>query len=147
MAKKFTAEELETIDRDWRALFESQTYAFLLVDPSVAQRKAFANGLRAAGAEVVEEAKDGMEALVALKAMEARPVIITELVMPTMDGTKLLKQLRANEKTKDVPVVLVSSEARKTMVIPAIKSGVSGYLKKPCEPKVLIGKLKELGFL
>lgn len=147
MAKKYTPAELESIDEQWRALFGEQEFVYVLVDNSVALRKTLANALQAAGCEAIVEAKDGMEAVMAIKKLEGKPVVITELNLPVMDGVQMLKQLRGAPGTKEIPVILVSAESRKEKIVRAIKHGVTAYLKKPFQPDTLIAKLKELGLL
>lgn len=147
MAKRYTESDLEQIDQQWRALFESQDITYLLVENSIALRKTVFNALQAAGCENIAEAKDGMEAIMALRKLEGRPVIITELNLPTMDGLAMLKQLRSDDATKDIPVILTSAEGRKERIVQAIKYGVQGYIKKPFETQVLLAKLQELNLI
>jgi two-component system chemotaxis response regulator CheY len=58
-------------------------------------------------------------------------VIITDWFMPEMNGIEFLRTLRANEATKDVPIIIVSGNGSKDDVARAIQLKVSGYVLKP----------------
>ncbi|MCD6288723.1 MAG: response regulator, partial [Candidatus Hydrogenedentes bacterium] len=62
--------------------------------------------------------------------------------MPNMLGIDALKQIRANGKT--MPVLMVTTEAEKSRVIEALKSGATNYIIKPFQPQDIVGKIKNV---
>jgi two-component system chemotaxis response regulator CheY len=113
----------------------------LVVDDSMTIRRIVIKALGIAGITDTTEAGDGVEALQATKA-DKFDVILLDWNMPKMSGIDTLLKLRqAGDKT---PVIMVTTEAEKTRVIDAIKSGANDYLIKPFSPDQLAGKVKNL---
>ena len=78
----------------------------------------------------VVTAPDGMDALE--KAKHARPdVVVTDLMMPRMDGLTLAKQLKADPKLANVPVVMLTARTGTRDVIAGINAGARFYVTKP----------------
>ena len=61
--------------------------------------------------------------------------------MPNMDGIQLLTALKSDDRFKNIPVVMVSTEAGLAMVTRAIQLGASGYIRKPFSPEEIKEKL------
>jgi two-component system chemotaxis response regulator CheY len=104
----------------------------LIVDDSSVMRKIVERSLRQAGIELshVMEAGNGMEALVAIQ--QKRPdLILSDINMPTMNGLEFVKQLQAVVGMKDVPVVMITTEASESHVVEALSYGARGYIRKP----------------
>ena len=78
----------------------------------------------------VEFAVDGLKAQSLLK-VGLFDLILCDWEMPKMDGRELLDWLRGEERTADIPFVMVTSRGEKDHVMQAAQSGVSGYLTKP----------------
>jgi two-component system chemotaxis response regulator CheY len=95
------------------------------------------------GFQTFTEAKDGAEAYIKLEAASP-PVglIISDWNMPNSSGMDLLKRIRATEKYKNVPLVLVTAESEKGQIVEAIKAGVSNYVVKPFTTEILREKLE-----
>ena len=70
--------------------------------------------------------------------------IISDIMMPDMDGIDLLAKVRENEKYKELPFVLVTAVMEKEQVLSAKKLGVNGYILKPVTFQRISTKLKEL---
>jgi CheY-like chemotaxis protein len=88
---------------------------------------------RSLGAEVVG-VEDGATALaMALHAPVA--LIVTDIQMPGLDGCGLIRQLRADARTRDVPVLAVSGGSRRAQ---ALAAGADGFLAKPFAPRRLV---------
>jgi two-component system chemotaxis response regulator CheY len=89
------------------------------------------------------EAKDGEEALALL---ETQPIdlILLDWNMPRLSGIDFLKQIRAMEKYKDLPIIMVTSEAAKFNVIEALKNGATDYITKPIKLDLFKQKLAKL---
>src|SRR3981081_1923211 len=92
---------------------------------------------------VVDTAGNGNEALLAV--MRAKPaLVVTEIVMPDMDGVELLKTLRQTPNTRGIPVLLISGRAADEHRIEGFEQGADGFLAKPYterELRALIGSM------
>ncbi len=117
--------------------------AILVVDDRSINRKFLAALLGYAGHTVVEAA-DGNEALSI--AQRNRPqLIITDLIMPVMDGVELVNQLRADPATADIPVVFYTATYRVHEARELARScGVDLVLPKPCEPQVILDAVAKI---
>ena len=117
----------------------------LIVDDSAAIRKILQRVLRQTDIPIGEvlEAGDGVEAL---KALEGRQVnlIMSDINMPNMDGIQLLTHLKASEKWKSVPIVMVTTEGGQAKVIEAVQLGAAGYVRKPFTAEQIKEKLAGL---
>jgi two-component system chemotaxis response regulator CheY len=89
------------------------------------------------------EAGNGEEALKELTEHQINLVFL-DWNMPKMSGIEFLKKVRASEKFKDLPIVMVTSEAAKTNVVEAFKSGVTDYILKPIDREVFKEKISDI---
>ena len=88
----------------------------------------------------VETAQDGERALAA--ALERPPdVIITDVMMPGLDGFGLIRALRADERTSAIPVVMLSARAGEEAVVEGLASGADDYLTKPFSARELLARV------
>ncbi len=113
---------------------------FLVVDDSPTMRRIVINALKTFGYQDVVEAGDGQEAL---EQLSAHPVefVITDWNMPNMSGLDLTKAIRANDKYKHLPILMVTTRGLKQDIIDALKAKVNNYVVKPFTPQVLKEKL------
>jgi len=114
----------------------------LIADDSSTMRKILLRSLGAIGVTDVTEAADGNEALAAFAAARF-DMVLTDWNMPGKSGLEVLQTIRATNKT--VPVIMVTTEADKSRVLEAIRSGVSDYLVKPFTAEMLREKLQKHG--
>jgi two-component system chemotaxis response regulator CheY len=84
---------------------------------------------------------DGKEALQVLKE-EQIDWVISDWEMPNVSGLELLKLVRNNPKTSDIPFILMTSRADKESLVEAVTAGVSDYITKPFTPAKLDEKLR-----
>jgi adenylate cyclase len=104
----------------------------LVVDDDPDVRLVCRVALTSFGHEVLT-ARDGEEGLET--ALRERPdVIILDVMMPRKDGLALLRDLRADESAKEIPVVLLSALAASTDQLRGYEAGADGYLTKPFSP-------------
>jgi two-component system chemotaxis response regulator CheY len=89
------------------------------------------------------EAKDGEEAL-ALLEQQTVDLILLDWNMPRLSGIDFLKQVRAIDRFKDLPIIMVTSEAAKFNVIEALKNGATDYITKPIKLDLFKSKLAKL---
>jgi two-component system chemotaxis response regulator CheY len=83
------------------------------------------------------EAEDGERALRVLTENDI-DLILLDWNMPNLLGIDFLKQIKAMDKYRNIPVIMVTSEAAKLSVIEAVKAGVSAYITKPISEKVFM---------
>lgn len=98
---------------------------FLAVDDFSTMRRIVRNLLKELGFANVEEAEDGVVALQKLKAGKF-DFVVSDWNMPNMDGLGLLKSIRADDALKELPVLLVTAEAKKESIIAAAQAGANG---------------------
>ncbi len=89
----------------------------------------------------VEAAADGHAALEA--ALEQRPdLILTDIMMPRLDGFGLIKEIRAKESLRDLPVIVLSARAGEEASIEGLSAGADDYLVKPFSARELIARVE-----
>lgn len=116
---------------------------YLVVDDFSTMRRIVRNLLKELGFHNVQEAEDGVEALVKLRADEF-DFVVSDWNMPNMTGIELLRNIRADAKLKHLPVLMVTAEAKKENIIEAAQAGASGYVVKPFTAATLDEKLKKI---
>lgn len=108
---------------------------FLVVDDSKVVRELIRTTMGQIGYKQVDEAVNGKLGLEKIRAAqkEGRPyaLVFCDINMPEMDGLTLLENLRGDPETKNLPVLMVTTEGEKQTVIRAVMAGVSGYMVKP----------------
>jgi signal transduction histidine kinase len=110
----------------------------LVVDDN-ADMRAYLEGLLVDRYDV-ETAADGVEALAAIRAH--RPaLVLTDIMMPRLDGLRLLRALRADPATKSIPVVLVSARTGDEAAVEALGQGADDYLSKPFSARELLARV------
>jgi PAS domain S-box-containing protein len=88
----------------------------------------------------VRVARNGKQALAA--ALESKPaLIITDVVMPEMDGYTLCKEIKAQPTLKDVPVILLTSLSRPQDVLKGLECGADNFIRKPYDEKYLLSRI------
>ncbi len=115
----------------------------LVVDDMSTMRRIIRNILDQLGYSNVDEAENGKQALAKLKK-EKFDFVITDWNMPEMDGLQLVKEIRADEELKSIPILMVTAEAKKENVMEALKAGVNNYIVKPFAPEVLKEKMEKI---
>jgi two-component system chemotaxis response regulator CheY len=107
----------------------------LVVDDSATMRALVRQALEPDGHTVVE-APHGAAALAALERSPA-DLVITDVIMPEMDGLGLTRRLRANEALRRIPVLILTTEATPAMKERGRSAGATGWLVKPFHPDTL----------
>lgn len=115
----------------------------LVVDDFQTMRRIIINLLRQLGFTNVVEAQDGQLALDKVKE-DKIDLVISDWNMPNMTGLDFLKELRASEKYKDLPFIMVTAEGKKENVIAAVQAGVNNYIVKPFNAATLKEKLTKV---
>ena len=112
----------------------------LVVDDFADNREMYSEYLSYSGFEVIE-ARNGKEAIEA--AQERMPdIIIMDLSLPVMDGWEATRRLKADERTKKIPVVALTGHALAGHSKGARDAGCDSFLAKPCLPDQLVAEIK-----
>ncbi len=89
------------------------------------------------------EAEDGKEAVEMVeKHCEEIGLILLDWNLPKMDGMQVLKWIKADDRYRHLPVIMVTAMGHKEKVVEAMKAGVSEYVAKPFKPEELAQKIK-----
>ncbi len=111
----------------------------LIVDDSATMRKIIMRGIRQSGFKVDEflEAGNGKEALQIISSNSGIDIVLTDVNMPEMNGLELLEALRSSAETKDIPVIMITTEGSEAVIEKAKQLGVNGFIRKPFTPEAL----------
>ena len=114
----------------------------LVVDDDKTTRKLLNLFLKAKGYEVVT-AENGLDAMEKL-GTESINLVVTDMNMPYMDGIELTKNLRNDENWKNLPIVMVTTEADDDERKKAMDAGVDDYLVKPANAEQITDSIKRI---
>ena len=115
----------------------------LVVDDFSTMRRIVKNLLADLGFTNTAEAEDGGPAFTMLK-QGGFDFVVTDWNMPGVSGIELLRMIRADEKLKTLPVLMVTAEAKRDQIIEAAQAGVNGYIIKPFTAATLKEKLDKI---
>ncbi|MDJ0833276.1 MAG: chemotaxis response regulator CheY [Gammaproteobacteria bacterium] len=115
----------------------------LIVDDFSTMRRIVKNLLHDLGFSNTSEADDGQTALPMLKTGKF-DFLVTDWNMPGMDGLTLLKKVREDDALKDMPVLMVTAEAKREQIVVAAQAGVNGYIVKPFTAATLKEKIDKI---
>ena len=115
----------------------------LVVDDFSTMRRIIKNLLKDLGFSNIQEADDGSTALPMLQQGDF-DFVVTDWNMPGMQGIDLLRNIRADDKLKHLPVLMVTAEAKRDQIVAAAQAGVNGYVVKPFTAAVLKEKIDKI---
>ncbi|MGE6761632.1 ATP-binding protein [Corallococcus interemptor] len=112
----------------------------LLVDDN-ADLRIYVTGLLKHVFRHVDTARDGQDAL---EQARLRPpdLILSDVMMPVLDGFGLVRALRADERTRAIPIILLSARAGDEATVEGLGSGADDYLVKPFSARELLGRVR-----
>ncbi|MCC5664089.1 response regulator [Nostoc sp. CHAB 5784] len=121
--------------------FEGSPYTILMVDDRWENRTVITNLLQPLGFNVVEASngKEGLEIAIALKP----DLIITDLLMPEMDGFELIEHLRHTPEIKDVLIIVSSASVFEADKHRSLQAGGNAFLTKPIQVDELLHQLEQ----
>lgn len=114
----------------------------LLVEDAPFLRYAFGRLLRMHGFDVME-ANDGREALDCVNEFHPQ-LVVTDLAMPVMDGVELIRRLRANPATANLPIVAITADSSGQSEIRAREAGAVDFVTKPIDLPTLLARLRAI---
>lgn len=117
-------------------------FKVLVVEDSAAQRELISDLLRESGLDVTIAA-DGVEALEKVESF-CPDLVVLDIVMPRMNGYEVCRELKANPKTQNVPIVMCSSKGEAFDRYWGMRQGADAYVVKPFQPAELLGKVRQL---
>ncbi|MBS3899085.1 MAG: response regulator [Dethiobacter sp.] len=98
--------------------------------------------LRSAGLDVAV-AEDGADALRKLET-DKPDLVLLDLVMPKLNGLDALQAMKANETTRDIPVIVLSARAQEEDIQRAMELGAADYMAKPFRPEELLAVIRQV---
>lgn len=110
----------------------------LVVDDSGTMRAMIKRTLAISGLDVGEvyEAANGIEALAQMATHEIS-VVLLDINMPVMNGIQLVARIRDDERLREMPVIIASTEGSETRIAELIAAGARGFVRKPFRPEQL----------
>jgi two-component system chemotaxis response regulator CheY len=118
-------------------------YTVLVVEDSPAMRQLIAFALNKIPGMRVVEAQDGLDGLSKLSAGQFDLVVI-DINMPVMDGLKLTDMVRKDDRHKETPILIITTQANEEDRRRAEELGVNLYLTKPVQAQQIVDAVKDL---
>jgi len=115
----------------------------LVVDDMSTMRRIVRSIFKELGFTDIEEAENGSDALRKLRGARF-DLVVSDWNMPVMPGIELLRNIRADDALKHIPVLMVTAEAQKENLMEAIKAGVSNYVVKPFTADTIKQKMDKM---
>jgi putative two-component system response regulator len=91
----------------------------------------------------LKAAPNGKVALKIINLVPHPDLILLDIMMPIMDGFEVLTELKKNEETKDIPVIMLTALDSEQNIEKGLKLGAVDYIPKPFEPEKILEKIKE----
>jgi two-component system cell cycle response regulator DivK len=113
----------------------------LIVEDYSDAREMYAEYLEFQGFRV-EQARNGKEAI-DRAIMRPPDVVLMDLSLPVMDGWEATRRLKADERTRHVPVIALTGHALSGTVDTATQAGCDGFITKPCLPEDLVAEIRK----
>ena len=114
----------------------------LIIDDELSIITLVSSRLRINGYEVIS-ARDGQEGLEKVRS-EKPDIILLDLMLPKLDGYKVCRMLKFDEKYKHIPIVIFTARTQESDEKLGFEVGADAYVTKPFKPEVLIEKMHEL---
>jgi two-component system chemotaxis response regulator CheY len=115
----------------------------LVVDDSQSIRNEVSDALGLAGFEVLE-ARDGTEALERLADHAGIGLVVLDVNMPGISGLDVLEHILTKYPGRDLPVLMLTTEAERSLIDRAKRAGAKGWLLKPVKPHLLVSTAQRL---
>ena len=116
----------------------------LVVEDSPTMRQLLVFALKRIKGMRTVEACDGVDALRKLASEDKPDIIITDINMPIMDGLKLVQRVRADERLREVPILIITTEGGAEDKARALALGANAYIAKPIQAPQVIRQVRAL---
>ena len=114
----------------------------LVVDDNVVDLKIVVHALKGLGCKVMT-AENGSEGYV--KALSHKPdLILSDCNMPFMDGVQMCKQIKEDNKTKDIPIIFLTGVDSPRNVVECFSLEAENFMCKPINPKALTAQIEQI---
>ncbi len=120
---------------------EEEKNVILVVDDSADVRAFIKSSLEPF--YTIVEAADGREGIDKARAI-IPDLIVSDVMMPNVDGFELCRELKTDIKTSHIPVVLLTAKASEESIIEGLETGADDYITKPFNTKILLTRIKNL---
>lgn len=114
----------------------------LVVEDYQDAREMYSEYLRFSGFEVIE-ASNGFEAIDRASS-EMPDIILMDLALPRMDGWEATRRLKADARTKDIPIIALTGHALPSSSDSAQEAGCDSFVTKPCLPDALVAEIQRM---
>ena len=114
----------------------------LIVDDDPVVRRMLQLSFESEGFDVLT-AGDGFEGLEAMRSGKPN-VVVLDIMMPKLDGMKVLNELNDDDDLRGTPVILLSAKATSLDIELGLKAGAADYVTKPCDPIDLVDRVRSL---
>src|ERR1044071_3706999 len=91
----------------------------------------------------VTVARNGKEALISLE-QETPTMVISDIVMPVMDGYEMCRQIKNNPELKEIPVMLLTNLSQPEDVLKGLESGADNFIRKPYDENYLLSRVQDI---
>lgn len=118
----------------------------MVVDDSKTVRMSMEYLLKNSGYQVVsaEDGADGLKKLEERISAGSKPaLIITDINMPNMGGLDFIRKAKANQASKFIPIIILTTESQESMKKEGKQAGAAGWIVKPYQPEQLISVVKK----
>ncbi len=131
--------------------FNGQGITLLLIEDGEADQRLVARALRRAKIKtdlyIVDNGEDGLAFLRGDGEHNGSPrpdLILLDLNLPRIDGKQVLREIRADENLKEIPVVMLTTSAEECDIIESYRLGVNAYITKPVEVQDFMNSIQKL---
>ena len=119
---------------------KSDSPALLIVDDNEDNRYTLQMLLEADGHERIASASGGAEAM-SLIEKQKFSLVLLDMMMPDLNGDEVLRMIKSNPDTRDIPVIMISADTDTEKVSKCIELGADDYLPKPFNPTILRARI------
>ncbi len=119
----------------------NETTQILIVDDDAHIRKALTILLKIPGCETLE-AEDGLEALQIMESRPGIPLVISDIMMPNIDGLELCRRLKSDDTTRDVYFIMLTAKEGVKERVQGLEIGADDYVQKPFDSHELRARVK-----
>ena len=91
----------------------------------------------------VRLASNGEDGLKKVGSTPKPDIVLLDIMMPGIDGLQVLRAIRENSNTKDIPVIMLTALAQENVVLQGVKLGAKDYIRKPFHPQELVERIRK----